>query len=80
MKDSMQEMNLKRIDYERFSITLIILSIYFYIGAIITTYIEPASNSQILFFLACIALLFVVYFFYKRQQIIKQLDNEEHMD
>ncbi|MGM8213796.1 YrhC family protein [Virgibacillus sp. W0430] len=80
MNESRKEMEWKRMDYERFSLTLIMLSSYFYIGAIIKTYIEPARNGELLFILACTSLALVVVLFYKRHQIMKKLDQDEHVN
>ncbi|MGM8364659.1 YrhC family protein [Virgibacillus sp. W0181] len=79
MNNSTQKYKWKLIDYERFSLTLIILSCYFYMGAFIATYIEPSENGKIMFYLTCLSLAFAIFFLYKRHQIIKLLDKDEHV-
>lgn len=39
-------------DYRRFSLTLLIISSYLYMGGIIDTYIQPAADGTVLFLLS----------------------------
>lgn len=71
--------NDKRIvDYERFSLTLIILSVYFYLGGLIHTYFEPSSKGNLLLYLTFFSLLFVYYFITKRNRLIDDIDHNEY--
>ena len=62
-------------DYSRFLITLIILSVYFYLGMIITTFLEPSEHSNILIVLLLGSTALAGWFAYLLQQWKKQLND-----
>lgn len=79
MDKQSKEINVKRIiDYERFSLTLIILSVYLYLGGLIHTYIEPSSKGILLLYFTSISLLPIYYFISKRNRLIDEMDNNEY--
>ncbi|WP_176555820.1 YrhC family protein [Virgibacillus ndiopensis] len=49
MMNKRKELELKLKDYKRFMITLLLLSIYLYLGAVIDTYIQPTNDGDFLF-------------------------------
>lgn len=59
-----KELKAKIEDYSRFIITLIIVSFYFYLGSIISIYIEPKEGGSMLMLLSgasiSVAMFFVV--------------------
>lgn len=62
----------KQKDYQRFSITLMIMSSYFFFGAIDTIFVNPTSDGDVLLYFS---LLFVVvgYYFHYHAMKLKQL-------
>ncbi|WP_106497070.1 YrhC family protein [Lentibacillus sp. Marseille-P4043] len=48
MDSKTKELELKLKDYQRFIITLLIISIYLYMGAIMDTYIRPKADGGLL--------------------------------
>lgn len=70
-------------DYQRFVITLIILATYFYMGIIISVYIEESGNANLLAILALTSLTIAGWFSYllkKWQHRLNEKDMEnEHL-
>ncbi|MGY0694304.1 YrhC family protein [Virgibacillus sp. FSP13] len=48
MEPKTKELELKLKDYHRFIITLLIISIYLYMGAVMDTYINPKADGGLL--------------------------------
>ncbi|MDL4841464.1 YrhC family protein [Aquibacillus rhizosphaerae] len=61
-------------DYSRFLITLLILSIYFYLGMVINIFIEPTDKSTLLIGLMLGSLAVAGFFTYLLSKWRKQLN------
>ncbi|WP_188453584.1 YrhC family protein [Virgibacillus oceani] len=57
-----KELELKLKDYKHFIITLLLLSIYLYLGAVINTYVQPANDGEFLFNLSFGITLVIILF------------------
>ncbi|MDC3415603.1 YrhC family protein [Aquibacillus salsiterrae] len=62
-------------DYSRFFITLIVLSVYFYLGMIITNYLEPSDKGILLVWLLLLSLISSGVFLYLVIKWKKQLSD-----
>lgn len=69
-----QQIKQKIDDYSRFLITLIILSIYFYLGMIITNFIEPSNKGVLIVFLLLFSLSLAGWFLFLITKWRKQLN------
>ncbi|KGX88956.1 YrhC family protein [Pontibacillus litoralis] len=52
-------------DYKRFIITLLIMSVYFYLGTLITTYIKPNAMNLLFLSITMISLCIAAFFIWK---------------
>jgi hypothetical protein len=76
MKHSTKDMKAKIEDYRRFVITLLILSIYFYLGMVITVYIEEQSgNSNLLIGLMLVCIVVAGWFSLLLRNWVKKLND-----
>ncbi len=73
------KLKMKMLDYERFIMTLIVLNCYLYMGAIITTYLQPSSNNQILFYLTVALIGVTALLIYKYKKIKDILEENEQI-
>lgn len=75
MKDNyLEKLELLRKDIDRYIATLIILSSYFYIGAIINTFLKPSNDSIPLFMLTILTIVSTVVCLYKQHHVIKKIE------
>ncbi|MFD1038563.1 YrhC family protein [Virgibacillus byunsanensis] len=79
MNENIEFLQLKLKDYQRFIVTLLILSSYLYMGAIINTYIQPSSDGNALFNLSFTITIVAMFFFYKKHRIKKKLEDNERV-
>ncbi|MFC0522522.1 YrhC family protein [Pontibacillus salicampi] len=64
-------------DYKRFILTLIILSVYFYMGTIITTFIHPSGYNLLLLGITIASIVAAGVFVQRWQKLNKQLHEME---
>ena len=79
MDTKVKKLEIKLKDYHLFIYTLIILSVYFYIGSLIYTYIRPSNNGILLIFLTLITIISTTIFLYKYKKIQIDLEENEHV-
>ncbi|WP_171038038.1 YrhC family protein [Aquibacillus sediminis] len=73
MEEQSTKMKQKIKDYSRFLITLLILSVYFYLGMIINTFLVPSEQSGLLIILMLSSLSFAGLFAFLISKWNKQL-------
>lgn len=66
----------KQKDCRRFMVVLLIIGSYLYLGAVTTTYIQPANGGTLLFILSLLTILSGLGYGYTSLKIKKQLDQE----
>ncbi|MCT2537639.1 YrhC family protein [Aquibacillus koreensis] len=71
--DGQTRMKQKIEDFSRFLITLLVLSIYFYLGLVIFTFIEPSDKSNILLILLITSVSLAGWFAFLLSKWRKQL-------
>ncbi|MEW9675843.1 YrhC family protein [Lentibacillus sp. L22] len=72
---SRQKLKEKLKDYRRFSVTLLIIGIYFYLGGIMDTYMEPTADGGILTLLSLIMVICSGWFMFRSRKIKMMLEN-----
>ena len=72
-----KELKAKIEDYKRFILTLIILSFYFYIGTLITTYIHPNKFNSVLLMLTGASIVASMMFVVKWKKFNKQYQEQQ---
>lgn len=79
MNPEAKELEAKRKDYKRFITTLLIISIYLYMGAIMDTYIRPTGDGRILIGLSCGMLVAAAWFTVKYRKIKGKIEENERV-
>lgn len=79
MDNKLTDLQLKLKDYQRFISTLIILSSYLYMGAVINIYLQPTNNGITFIYLTIIAILSTTVLLYKYNQIKTDVEENEHV-
>lgn len=79
MNPETKELEAKRKDYKRFITTLLIISVYLYMGAIMDTYIRPTGVGGILIGLSFGMLAAVAWFIVKYRKIKGKIEENERV-
>ena len=78
MNKNKRQLILKQKDCRRFMTVLLVIGSYLYLGAVITTYIQPANGGNLLFFLSLLVILSGLGYGYTSLKIKIQLENEHN--
>ncbi|MFA1820493.1 YrhC family protein [Virgibacillus oceani] len=76
MDKSSKQLKLKQKDFRRFMGVLLVIGSYLYLGAVITTYIQPANGGNLLFIFSLLTVLSGIGYGLTSLKIKKQLENE----
>ncbi|WP_164216266.1 YrhC family protein [Virgibacillus sp. YIM 98842] len=78
MNKNKKQLKLKQKDCRRFMAVLLVIGSYLYFGAVTTTYIQPASGGNLLFFLSLLTILSGIGYGCTSLKIKIQLENEHN--
>ncbi|GAA0432198.1 MAG: YrhC family protein [Bacillota bacterium] len=76
VNEKVKELESKLKDFQRFIGTLLILSSYLYLGAIINTFMRPSTDGKILMLLAFVTVLSGILLATKQRKIKIELEKE----
>lgn len=79
MDNKTLELTLKLKDYQRFVSTLIILSCYLYMGALINLYLRPSGHGMTFIYLTIASVLSSIVFLYRYKKLQIKVNENEHV-
>lgn len=79
MDKKQTELEMKLKDFKRFVSTLIILSCYLYMGAVINLYFRPSDHGMVFVYLTIVTVLATMGFLYKYNKIKMTIEKNEQV-